>query len=159
LAQQARPFAHKVVQVPLPDAVQVSHVPGQVVLQQTPERELLTTQWPLAQEASPRRLAHTSPFLSLHAPALSQIRVPLHTAVATRSSASLTVAQVPSLPARAHDWHVSVQAVPQHNPSLQKPVAHSAPLVQDWPLPSLQAPAESQTCPAGHRSGTRGAVG
>jgi cytochrome c biogenesis protein CcmG/thiol:disulfide interchange protein DsbE len=43
---------------------------------------------------------------------------------------------VPSLPASAHEPHMSVQSVSQQNPSTQWPVAHSALLVQATPASS-----------------------
>jgi hypothetical protein len=44
---------------------------------------------------------------------------------------------VPTVPARAHDAHVPVQAVPQQTPCWQKLCAQSVAIVQGWPSASL----------------------
>ena len=48
-----------------------------------------------------------------------------------------TVAQVPTVPASAHDAHVPAHAVAQQTPCWQKLCAHSLAMVQGWPSASL----------------------
>ena len=51
--------------------------------------------------------------------------------------------QVPPLPASLHETQAPVQALPQHTPSAQNPLAHAVALVQAPPLAVLQAPVPS----------------
>jgi hypothetical protein len=48
-----------------------------------------------------------------------------------------TVAQVPTVPASAHEAHVPAHAVAQQTPCWQKLCAHSPGIVQGWPSASL----------------------
>jgi hypothetical protein len=58
---------------------------------------------------------------------------------------------VPTLPVRAHDWQVPVQAVAQQKPWAQKPELHSAPAPHAAPmgflpqLPPMQVFGEVQS--------------
>ena len=63
--------------------------------------------------------------------------MPLHSGL---SSPSVTGAQEPV----AQLWHGAVQAPLQHVPSLQKPLAQSAGVMQPWPVFLRQTPMESQ---------------
>jgi hypothetical protein len=51
--------------------------------------------------------------------------------------------QVPTVPASLHETQVPAQALLQHTPSLQNPLAHAAALVQALPPAVLQAPVAS----------------
>jgi hypothetical protein len=68
------------------------------------------------------------------------------------SSAKLPSLQAPALPARAQDWQAPVQAWLQQTPWTQKPVAHSPPERQAWPLFFWQVPSAEQVWSPRHES-------
>lgn len=120
-------------QVPGLDPLQASQAPLQAVLQHTPSMQLLL--W--------HSLAalHVCPVFFLHDPEASQLLVPLQLSL---SSALVILTQVPPPPVQA--WHAPHEALPQHMPSTQAPLAHSLPRLQVCPLAFLHAPVPSQVC-------------
>ena len=77
------------------------------------------------------------PLRYLHFPSELQVFKPMHSG---GSSARGTCVQVPVMQL----MHISVQAVLQQTPSLQKPEAHSLPVLQDCPALGLHSPFPSQ---------------
>jgi hypothetical protein len=67
------------------------------------------------------------------APSLPQLPAPLSSHWFSGSAPTPTNAQVPALPASAHDRHVPVQLELQQTPCWQSPEAHSTPPVQAVP--------------------------
>ena len=121
----------------------------------------MASQFAAAVKVLPEQLAKRHPVLvdhvahapaPLHVPLLEQS--PLAGSLALqRDFGSLPPAgtgeQVPSLPFTLQLWHrlpdeASVHAELQHTPSVQKPLAHSVPLVHALPFEALQAPVASQ---------------
>lgn len=116
-------------------------------------------QYPSAQKADAQSPGPTQPlpFLSLHAPAVSQVLVAA--GQVSGSSAFLTIVQVPALPVSEHEEQVSVHAEPQQIPSGQKPDAHADGEEQAWAFFSLHAPAALHVLlAAGQVSGSSAAL-
>src|SRR5262245_20493271 len=73
----------------------------------------------------------------LQAPAPLQVAAPAHSLAG--SCPLGTLEQVPVMPATLHALQTPGQAESQHTPSVQAPLAHSAPLAQGVPSPLKQA--------------------
>jgi hypothetical protein len=111
-------------------ALQTSHPPAQLPLQQTP-----STQLPLAHCVP---AVHPCPAFARHAPLAEQVFVPPHV---SRSSALATVVHVPGV--AAHVWQLPVQPPLQQYPSLHanEPEHSRHPATMQSPeLPMLQEP-------------------
>ncbi|MEN9797931.1 MAG: hypothetical protein RL653_1627 [Pseudomonadota bacterium] len=109
------------VHVPtVPERLQAWQVAEQAALQHTP-----SAHWPLWHCAPP---VHAVPLASRHTPAPLQVVVPAHSL--SGSEFSGTLVQVPTLPARLHDWHVPPHAALQHTPSTHCPLVHWLAAVQ-----------------------------
>jgi len=111
------------VQVPV---AQLWHALVQPVLQHLPSLQL-----PLAHCVFKEQFW---PLSSRHAALALQVLLPVHSGL---SSADTTLVQVPVV----HVWQVLLQAVLQHLPSLQLPLAHSVLAEQFWAMSLRQLPA------------------
>ncbi len=109
-------------------------IPVHGPLQQTP-----STQLPVTHSAP---VAQAWPFATWQVPA-PQLSRPAHSP--SGSVPVRTSPQVPSDPApfsaEVHAWQVPAQALSQHTPSVQKPLAQSAPRPQGSPSGRMQLPA------------------
>lgn len=105
----------------MPTAPGTAHdwqVPQTELEQQTPSTQLPDAQSLGAEHAFPSSLRQF--------PSVSQVESPPHVS----SCVSMTGEQVPTLPVIAQLLQEPSQAVSQQTPSMQKPLAHCAPLVQ-----------------------------
>lgn len=75
--------------------------------------------------------------LPLQAPSVLQAAVPRSAHWFSGSCPAVTLVQVPTVPASAHDWQVPPQAVPQQTPCAQKPDTHSPPAPHATPVDFL----------------------
>jgi hypothetical protein len=80
--------------------------------------------------------------LPLQNPSVPQAAAPLSVHWFSGSCPAATFMHDPTVPVRAHDWHVPVHAALQHTPWAQKPELHSVPAAQVAPMAFLpQLPA------------------